>query len=67
MECIEQAELLPDADVVNVLMAQAQILTRVAEDLDARIVETIEDEEDPEAHDLETGRPPSRHRANYTP
>ena len=71
MECIEQAELLPEDHGMTILMAQAQIMSRLAEELSTTITETAEydtDKEDPEdSDDIATGRPPPRRRAHFTP
>ena len=71
MECIEQAELLPTDQGMSILMAQAQIMSRLAEELSTTITETAEydteKEESDNSDDVATGRPPPRRRAHFTP
>ena len=69
MGCIEQAEMLPESNNVSILMAQAQILGRLAEELSDLITETAEyeDEEQDDSDDVSSSGPPPSRRTHYTP
>ena len=67
MDCLEQAEALPEGNLPTILLAQAQIMARLAEELDETITETIEDEDTEAEDDTDASRPSPRRRANYTP